>query len=652
MTPSGQTICLCMIVNDEAAVIRRCLASVRPIIDHWLIIDTGSTDGTQDFVRVALADIPGTLFDRPRLDFAKIRSEALALSKPHGTYSLIIDAHDELEIPPDFSMPDLEADAYSVEIRNGDVNCRRNQLVSNALTWRYEGMLHECLRCEDAHVFGYLPLVIHHDIARKRTPEAYRERAAALDIARGTEADAELVARYTLDLAQSYRDCGEFVRAIDVYLERAGMGLSDQEVFLSFYQAAKLMEVLGHSSEDILTVYQRATDVCPSRAEAAYRASRLCRFTGQNERGHAIARPAIGLAVPTDGLLVEHWIYQYGILDEFAVNAYWAGYYRECLDASLRALASGQVSPGEQPRFVQNARFALEKLDKAKSLSMLPQTVGAIALAPRFSSTRLSSAAPRVLLAVLAKQKETVLRLYLECLEALDYPKSSIVLYIRTNNNKDQTRNILSTWIQGVSRDYAHVEFDDRDVPEPVESFAVHEWNATRFKVLAAIRNVSLRKTSEHGCAFYFVPDVDNFLMPATLRELVALDLPIVAPMLRHINPSSHYSNYHAAIDAQGYFSRSPTYDLILSRQVVGLIEVPVVHCTYLIRGDVVAHLRYDDDSDRHEYVVFSDQARSRGIPQYIDNRREYGVLTLDDDNPELSVEQVAAIKTIMSGAR
>ena len=176
MTPTGQTVCLCMIVEDEAAVIRRCLASVRPIIDHWLIVDTGSTDGTQDFVREALADIPGTLFDRPRLDFAKIRSEALALSKPHGTYSLIIDANDELEIPPNFSMPDLDADAYAVEIRDGDVNCRRNQLVSNALTWRYEGLLQECLRCEDAHVFGYLPLVIRHDIARKRTPEAYRER--------------------------------------------------------------------------------------------------------------------------------------------------------------------------------------------------------------------------------------------------------------------------------------------------------------------------------------------------------------------------------------------------------------------------------------------------------------------------------------------
>ena len=59
MPPSGQTICLCMIVKNEATVIRRCLDSVRPIIDHWIVVDTGSTDGTQDIVRAHFRDLPG-----------------------------------------------------------------------------------------------------------------------------------------------------------------------------------------------------------------------------------------------------------------------------------------------------------------------------------------------------------------------------------------------------------------------------------------------------------------------------------------------------------------------------------------------------------------------------------------------------------------
>lgn len=32
---------LCMIVKDEAHVIERCLTSVRPYVDAWLLVDTG-----------------------------------------------------------------------------------------------------------------------------------------------------------------------------------------------------------------------------------------------------------------------------------------------------------------------------------------------------------------------------------------------------------------------------------------------------------------------------------------------------------------------------------------------------------------------------------------------------------------------------------
>lgn len=58
-----------MIVRNEAAVVRRCLASVKHLIDYWVIIDTGSDDGTQQIIREFLQEIPGELHERPWIDF-------------------------------------------------------------------------------------------------------------------------------------------------------------------------------------------------------------------------------------------------------------------------------------------------------------------------------------------------------------------------------------------------------------------------------------------------------------------------------------------------------------------------------------------------------------------------------------------------------
>jgi glycosyltransferase involved in cell wall biosynthesis len=55
------SLCLNMIVKNEAHVIRRCLDSVRRFISHWVIVDTGSSDGTQAVIRQHFADVPGVL---------------------------------------------------------------------------------------------------------------------------------------------------------------------------------------------------------------------------------------------------------------------------------------------------------------------------------------------------------------------------------------------------------------------------------------------------------------------------------------------------------------------------------------------------------------------------------------------------------------
>lgn len=239
---------------------------------------------------------------------------------------------------------------------------------------------------------------------------------------------------------------------------------------------------------------------------------------------------------------------------------------------------------------------------------------------------------PTVLLAILAKQKEKVLPFYLECIDKLDYPKRAISVYVRTNNNTDRTQEILEEWAGRVGPKYERFILDRRNVKERVQDFGVHEWNEERFKVLGRIRQASLRKTLEWKCDYYFVVDVDNFLGHRTLRNMVEARLPIIAPMLR-ADTGTLYSNYHFHADENGYFRDTPQYHEVYHRRVKGLIQVDVVHCTYLVRADVIDKLTYDDGSGRYEYVIFSDSARRAGVPQYLDNREDYGYLTFDESS-------------------
>ena len=83
MNEFGQCICLNMIVKNEAPVIRRCLDSVRSLIDTWVIVDTGSSDGTQQIIRELLAawHEAGALSDCPLPElFRRLRSASPRLT--------------------------------------------------------------------------------------------------------------------------------------------------------------------------------------------------------------------------------------------------------------------------------------------------------------------------------------------------------------------------------------------------------------------------------------------------------------------------------------------------------------------------------------------------------------------------------------------
>jgi glycosyltransferase involved in cell wall biosynthesis len=359
----GRTICLNMIVRNEAPVIRRCLDSVMPLIDSWTIVDTGSTDGTQEIIRAHLAGIPGELFERPWVNFAHNRSEALQLARGKADYLLVIDADEILERDPGFVLPELTADAYDIEMRYGGCSYLRRQLVKASLPWRYIGVVHEYIHCDEARGEVVLPglrTVPRHDGARARDPKTYRRDALLLENALLEEPDNT---RYVFYLAQSYRDAGDLELAIRHYRRRAEMGGGKEEVWFSLYQIAMLRERLGHPWPEVMQDFLAAHQLAPDRAGPLYRIGMHYQALRQYALSHVFFSQAMRIPMPGPyRLFVERPLYEILLPVEHSVACYYVGDHESAIEVSNGLLRSGILPASAVGQVMRNRRFSLDAL--------------------------------------------------------------------------------------------------------------------------------------------------------------------------------------------------------------------------------------------------------------------------------------------------
>ena len=150
--PKKQTICLNMIVKNEADILGRTLDLLLEYIkfDYWVICDTGSTDDTKDLIKEYFENvgISGELMNSEWKDFGHNRTIALEKAFNKTDYLFIWDADDE--IVGDFKLPHyLREDSYSFQF-GGNTHYRRTQLVRNTIRWKYVCVLHEYIEGIDS----------------------------------------------------------------------------------------------------------------------------------------------------------------------------------------------------------------------------------------------------------------------------------------------------------------------------------------------------------------------------------------------------------------------------------------------------------------------------------------------------------------------
>jgi len=353
-----------MIVKNEEAVIERCLASVRPLIHSWCIVDTGSTDKTKELVKKSLEGVSGELHERAWKNFGTNRTEALELARGKAEYALVIDADDVLKTEDNFVMPGLTKEAYELRVEYARMSYYRMHLFRNDIGFRYEGVLHEYATCDKTFKPGRIGGLVYNCIggggrSLVTEKEKYRNDATVLERALREEPDN---ARYVFYLAQSWRDAGDPVRAITVYERRAMMTNGFyEEAFVSLLEIARLKQKIHASEHEIVAAYMRAFERLPHRIEPLFELARYFRSSLRFAVAYVYAKACLGVQLPPDILFVSNYVYEWGALDEFAINAYYVNEIQQAIASNQSLLANPKLPNSERPRIEKNLELSVTK---------------------------------------------------------------------------------------------------------------------------------------------------------------------------------------------------------------------------------------------------------------------------------------------------
>ena len=278
----SKTLGLSMIVKNESHVILRVLNSVAPIIDYWVIVDTGSTDGSQDIIKNFFKEknIPGELIEIEWKDFSTSRNISLKAVENRVDFGMWIDADEELIIEPGFdkeailsklSPEEKIIDSISIRTIYGKVDYTRKNIWKTKSNFYWNGPIHELLS-SPTETSGDLAKGLHVIVRPEGSSwgnirEKYLGHAKILEEYCSTTNDP----RWVFYTAQSYRDASEYNKSIEWYNKRALMkdGFYE-EIFISKFMVAKLSEAIGKSKNVCTILYQEAHAADPAnlRGEA------------------------------------------------------------------------------------------------------------------------------------------------------------------------------------------------------------------------------------------------------------------------------------------------------------------------------------------------------------------------------------------------
>lgn len=377
-------ISLNCIVKNESKVIARMLKSVAPLIDYYVIVDTGSTDNTKEIIKQTMDDlgIPGEIYDHEWVDFCTARNFALECVKGKAEWGFWIDADEQLILDPKFSkdalMRNLQGFSIgSTKVIYGPQTYFRSQLFNLSVEWKWEGAVHEVMMPVDssykgraATVEGFHTLVTPDgaswgDRSRETQRKKYLEHAALLENYIKTNKDV----RWIFYLAQSYRDAFEWHKAEYWYSERVKRGGGYwEELYFSQLMVAVNKANQKKPVPEILDAYLEAGKYDRNRCEHLIPVIRHYQSTKNYPIAYMMSKYCIDNhsknPFPKSSLFIDNNVYDWQLYDIHCVNAYYMGKYgesRTTYNKLRKAINKGVVPESQIERIKANEKWYTKK---------------------------------------------------------------------------------------------------------------------------------------------------------------------------------------------------------------------------------------------------------------------------------------------------
>jgi len=361
------TVCLTMIIRNESQIIRRCLESVKSICDYMTICDTGSTDNTCEIVTQFFDENPQIdcrLYHHKWKDFGHNRSLSLIVArKTKATYTLCIDADMMMEINPKlFDKQALDLDVYDVNQKNTIIIYPNRRLLRSELEWKCVGVTHEYYDVVGYPLkVGFLDTLLINDLNDGGCKSDKFERDIRL-LTQGL-IDEPTNSRYMFYLAESYYNTQQYDQCLKWYTNRINAGGFPEEVYYSHYKIANTYIQQKKPWKDIRDAFITTYKHTPKRAEPLYELAKYCRDNKLFKEGYYYAKIGAKIPFPSDlKLFISHQVYEYLMVSEVAVNAYYVGEYKECLKICLKLMAKVNIPKNDIIIFKQNIYFSAYQL--------------------------------------------------------------------------------------------------------------------------------------------------------------------------------------------------------------------------------------------------------------------------------------------------